>query len=244
MLDCTFMLTRILFVCCFLMVHCSQPNCTSVTDFDDCPGNITDFCPRNIVCACKDGEPFCKCPNFRGQWGNYWYMGANCHQLWNTLDLILVATLPGIGLALIVGVAIQITYYCKERSKKSGDHPREERSLSGLQPHYNSAYGFDADRSLPEPNRGQNPRSSAHQGAFSGSTFSPFPPLSRVNSNFAVPAPREGAIYNYPSNNWDRFPGPTKPEINYGNKYSSNTHMKPFYEFPTSGVPRAVYLPK
>lgn len=33
-------------------------NCTPVTDFDDCWGNVTDLCPDNIVCACKDGEPF------------------------------------------------------------------------------------------------------------------------------------------------------------------------------------------
>uniref|UniRef100_A0A9L0RB83 Uncharacterized protein n=1 Tax=Equus caballus TaxID=9796 RepID=A0A9L0RB83_HORSE len=46
-----------------LSLRCTQSlpaNCTSVTDFDDCPGNTTGFCPENIVCTCKDGEPFCK----------------------------------------------------------------------------------------------------------------------------------------------------------------------------------------
>nr|XP_012645546.1 MICOS complex subunit MIC27 isoform X1 [Microcebus murinus] len=99
-------------------------NCTSVTDFGDCQGNITDFCPENIVCACKDGEPFCRCPNFRGQWKNYWYMGAKCDQLWSTLDLILVAVLPGIGLALTVGVTIHTIHYCKKKSKKNTDDHR------------------------------------------------------------------------------------------------------------------------
>lgn len=28
-------------------------NCTSVTDFDNCPGNKTDFIPENSVCASK-----------------------------------------------------------------------------------------------------------------------------------------------------------------------------------------------
>lgn len=60
-----------------------------------------------------------RCPYFKGQWGDYWYMGAKCDQLWNTLDLILVATLPGIGLALIVGVTIQTVHYCKKKSKKN-----------------------------------------------------------------------------------------------------------------------------
>lgn len=35
-------------------------NCTSVTDFYDCLGTITNFCPEHIVYVCKDGEPFCK----------------------------------------------------------------------------------------------------------------------------------------------------------------------------------------
>jgi type III secretory pathway component EscS len=49
-------------------------------------------------------------------------MGAKCDQLWSTLDLILVATLPGIGLALIVGVTIQTIHFCKKRSKNIDDH--------------------------------------------------------------------------------------------------------------------------
>lgn len=60
-----------------------------------------------------------RCPNFRGQWGNYWYMGAKCDQLWSTLDLALVTVLPGIGLALIVGVTIQTVHYCKMKSKNN-----------------------------------------------------------------------------------------------------------------------------
>jgi type III secretory pathway component EscS len=51
-------------------------------------------------------------------------MGEKCDQLWNTLDLVLVATLPGIALAIIVGVAIQIIHYCKGKSKKNGNHHR------------------------------------------------------------------------------------------------------------------------
>uniref|UniRef100_A0A4X1W268 MICOS complex subunit n=1 Tax=Sus scrofa TaxID=9823 RepID=A0A4X1W268_PIG len=132
----------------------TSASCTSVTDFDDCPGNITDFCPANSVCACKDGKPFCKCPNFRGQWGNYWYMGVKCDQLWNTLDLILVAALPGIGLALLVGVTIQTIHYCKKRSKKDTNDHREQRSLSGLQPQHNSAHAFHTAM-RPQPEQGQ-----------------------------------------------------------------------------------------
>ncbi|CAD7682363.1 unnamed protein product [Nyctereutes procyonoides] len=72
MVDSMFILTRILFIsCCFLTVHY---NCTSVTDFHDCLGSLTDFCPEHIICAYKDslfvsGE-------------NYWYMGGKSDQLW------------------------------------------------------------------------------------------------------------------------------------------------------------------
>ncbi|EHB00194.1 Apolipoprotein O-like protein [Heterocephalus glaber] len=132
----------------------TSANCTSVTNFDDCPENITDFCPENIACACKDGEPFCKCPYFRGQWGNYWYMGTKCDQLWSTMDLILVATLPGVGLALIVGVTIQTIHYCKKKSKKNTDNHREQSVSSEYQPQHNCARAFNDDM-RPQPDQGQ-----------------------------------------------------------------------------------------
>nr|XP_040138673.1 uncharacterized protein LOC120889045 isoform X1 [Ictidomys tridecemlineatus] len=287
MVDCIFIFTRILFIsCCFLTIHCAQPNCTSVTDFDDCPGNITDFCPENIVCACKDGEPFCKCPNFRGRWGNYWFMGAKCDQLWNTLDLILVATLPGIGLALIVGVTIQTIHYCKKKSKKNLDNNREQKSLSGLRPQHNSAYAFETNLRPPQPDqdqarvrnqldfikdghyqmegkgidvpyplsmerrwqtsdsRSKNPWSLSHQGVLPGSPVSPSSQFSGRNYNFKIHEPKEDNHYNYPSHNWDDSQGPAKPEAVYGNKYSSNMHMKPLFDFSTPGVPKSSYIQK
>ncbi|XP_060230981.1 uncharacterized protein LOC132650056 [Meriones unguiculatus] len=241
MADCTFLLTQILFICCFLMTHCSQPNCTSVKDFDDCLGNTTNFCPKSIVCACKDGKPFCKCPNYRGQWGNYWYMGNKCEQLWNTLDLILVATLPGIALALIVGVVIQIIHYCKGKSKKNRDHHSEERSMTELRPQHNSAYGFSTVGNLPQLNQGKNPWNLSHQEGFSGSSFSPSSQLSRTNSKFIA---KEGIHYNYPAHNWNGSSGPTNPAVDYEKTSLSTTYMKPNSEFSTYGVPRATYAAK
>ncbi|XP_062039041.1 uncharacterized protein LOC133752668 [Lepus europaeus] len=237
MVDCVIKLTQILFIsCCFLTVHCVQPNCTSVTDFDDCPGIITDFCPENIACACKDGKPYCKCPNFRGLLGNYWYMGAKCDQLWNTLDLILVAVLPGIGLALIVGVTIQTIYYCKKKSKKNIDDHREQPSSFGLRPQHNSAYAFDTELSPPQLDRGQNPWSSSLQRIFPGSPVSPSSQFSGRNYNFMTHEPKEENFYIHPPRNWDSSQGTARPEANYGNKNSSTMHTKPFYSFSTPGV--------
>ncbi|XP_059535100.1 uncharacterized protein LOC132224038 [Myotis daubentonii] len=243
MMDYKFIWTQILFIyCCFLTVHCAQPNCTSVTDFDDCPGNITDFCPKNIVCACKDGEPFCKCPNFRGRWGNYWYMGAKCDQLWNTLDLILVATLPGIGLAFIVGVTIQTVHYCKKKSKKNIDDEREQRDSSGFQPQHNYAYAFDTPMKLSQPNQGQNPRTLSFQNVHPTSPASPQPQFSERNYNFMFRKPNEDNPYSHPSYNWNGSLETAKPEANYGNKYSSAMQMKPLYNFSTQGVPKSNYI--
>lgn len=244
MANCTFILTRMLFICCFLMVHCTQPNCTSVRDFDNCLGNITDFCPNDIACACKDEKPFCKCQNYRGQWGDYWYMGDKCEQLWNTVDLILVATLPGIALALIVGVVIQIIHYCKEKPKKKEDHHREERNMPELRPCHNSAYGFDTDRNPPQSNQGKNPWSFIYQEQFSGSLFSPSSQLSRTNSNYFAQECKEGILYNYSAPNWNGSPGSTKPAINYGNNFLPTTPMRPTFGFSSSVPPRATYAPK
>lgn len=226
------------------MAHCSQPNCASVEDFKDCLGNTTGFCPKSIACACKDGKPFCKCPNFRGQWGDYWYMGEKCEQLWNTLDLILVATLPGIALAIIVGVAIQVIHYCKGKSKKHGDHNRVERSMSELRPQHNSAYGFGTDRNLPQPNQGENPRSLFHREAFPGTSFAPSSQLSRTNSNLIAQECKEGNLYDYSDLNWNGSPGPSNPAVNYENNRSPSMYMKPSFDFSTTGVPRVAYPPK
>ncbi|XP_007507473.1 zinc finger protein 711 isoform X2 [Monodelphis domestica] len=169
-------LAQILLVSCsFLTVHCSQwnnsqPNCTSLDDFADCLGDVDGFCPKGIPCACKDEVPFCKCPNFRGQWGNYWYMGAKCDQLWNTLDLILIAVLPGIGLTLIVAVIMQTVHYCQKRSKRNTGG-RQEEAEPRLQPHWNAAYVHD--KAPPRHLRAQEKWNSPTRNALPGSPTSP-----------------------------------------------------------------------
>ncbi|XP_066213471.1 uncharacterized protein [Saccopteryx leptura] len=241
MVDYMFIQAQILFIsCCFLAVHGAQPNCTSVTDFADCPGNTTDFCPKNIVCACKAGEPICKCPNYIGRWGNYWYMGDKCDQLWSTLDLILVAVLPGIGLALIVGVVIQTAHYCKKKSKKSiNDH--REQSSSGLQPQHNPAYAVDPALRSSNPDPGQIPWNLSLWNGPPRTPVSQIPQLSGRN-NTMFHKPDEESSYIYPSYNRNGSQEPAKPEANYGNKYSSNIHMKPLFNFSTPGVPKSNYI--
>uniref|UniRef100_A0A8C9MH54 Uncharacterized LOC108962060 n=1 Tax=Serinus canaria TaxID=9135 RepID=A0A8C9MH54_SERCA len=100
----------------------SQPNCNGVVDFEACLGNTDQFCPENIPCLCKDEEPFCRCDYYRMGWKEYWYMGPKCNHLWNTLDFILVATLPGVALVIIVVVIFSAVYCLK--MKKAGKQPK------------------------------------------------------------------------------------------------------------------------
>ncbi|XP_037978808.1 uncharacterized protein LOC119695056 isoform X2 [Motacilla alba alba] len=97
-------------------------NCNGVGDFEACLDNTDEFCPENIPCMCKGGEPFCRCDYFRIGWKEYWYMGPKCNHLWNTLDFILVATLPGVALVLIVVVIFSAVYCLKV--KQPGKQPK------------------------------------------------------------------------------------------------------------------------
>uniref|UniRef100_A0A8C2YLM9 Uncharacterized LOC102022423 n=2 Tax=Chinchilla lanigera TaxID=34839 RepID=A0A8C2YLM9_CHILA len=171
-------------------------------------------------------------------------MGAKCDQLWNTLDLILVATLPGVGLALIVGVTIQTIHYCKKKSKKNIDNHREQRISSQHQRQHNSARAFGEDMRPPQPDQGQYPWSSSRQGILPGSPVYPSSQFSGRNYNFMIHDTKENNHYNYPSANWDSSWGTTKPEVNYGNKYSSSMHMQPLFDFSTPGVPKSNYIQK
>ncbi|XP_034638543.1 uncharacterized protein LOC117883386 [Trachemys scripta elegans] len=123
-----------------LTEQASEPSCTDIADFGNCLGNTEGFCPKDIVCGCKGNKPFCKCPYFRGLWGDYWYMGHKCEQLWNTLDLILVTVLPAVALAFLVGVIIQCVYYCKNKSNKSVKGARKQARQTKLESQHNPVF--------------------------------------------------------------------------------------------------------
>ncbi|CAM2119851.1 unnamed protein product [Caretta caretta] len=128
-----------------LTEQASEPNCSGIADFDNCLGNTEGFCPKDIVCGCKGNKPFCKCPYYRGLWGDYWYMGHKCEQLWNTLDLILVTVLPAVTLAFLVGVIIQCVYYCKNKSNKSVKGARKPARQTELESQHNHVFVPELD---------------------------------------------------------------------------------------------------
>ncbi|XP_038603718.1 uncharacterized protein LOC119929615 [Tachyglossus aculeatus] len=123
-----------LWLFCSLQSADSQPNCTNVKNLEACDGDTTDFCPKSITCACQDQKPFCQCQNSRGKWGELWYMGTKCEQVWSTLDLVLVTVLPGLALTLIVAVTMQTVYYCRNKKahQSRGRNPQEQHNPAYL----------------------------------------------------------------------------------------------------------------
>lgn len=50
-----------------------------------------------------------------------WYIGEKCDFEWTILNFALVASLPGLALAVIVGVTVQCVHYLRKPAKKQKD---------------------------------------------------------------------------------------------------------------------------
>ncbi|XP_069469032.1 uncharacterized protein [Ambystoma mexicanum] len=135
-------LLLVLLLCCGLLdAQSPEPYCSNIRDFGRCIGTTTNFCPKNVECACKDQKPFCKCPNYRVSWTDYWYMGPKCEQLWSTLDLILVIVFPAVALASMTGVTVQWIYYCKNKPQKRKHASARKEARNEMRiPKINPAY--------------------------------------------------------------------------------------------------------
>ncbi|XP_078066518.1 uncharacterized protein LOC144492385 [Mustelus asterias] len=98
-------------------------SCKNIGDYEPC---LRNTCPEYMPCYCKEEKEYCRCANFKGALGDYWYLGPKCDQQWSTLDLILVAVVPGICLALIVAVCMYSIYSCKKLKHYANDDKRQE----------------------------------------------------------------------------------------------------------------------
>ncbi|XP_067294677.1 uncharacterized protein zgc:158432 [Pseudorasbora parva] len=86
--------------------------CEGIDDFDYCREGNGKCDEKNGRCSCFDGQPFCWCNNKKGEF----YIDENCSQRWTVVTFALVASLPGLTLAVLVGL---IVYVMMLRSKKS-----------------------------------------------------------------------------------------------------------------------------
>ncbi|MCJ8748953.1 hypothetical protein PDJAM_G00170560, partial [Pangasius djambal] len=74
-------------------------------------------CDLNVSqCFCKSQTPFCRCNNYIDEF----YLGKSCSQKWTTLSFALVATLPGVALAVVIGVAVHLAHTFGKSSKSHG----------------------------------------------------------------------------------------------------------------------------
>ncbi|KAF4073470.1 hypothetical protein AMELA_G00259020 [Ameiurus melas] len=89
--------------------------CTDRNDFEVCVGDWN--CDLTVSqCFCKSGAPFCRCNNYIDEI----YLGEHCSQKWTTLSFALVATLPGVALAFVIGLAVHLAHRFGKSSKSHG----------------------------------------------------------------------------------------------------------------------------
>ncbi|KTG46131.1 hypothetical protein cypCar_00011213 [Cyprinus carpio] len=98
----------LLYMCFILFVtdkatgQTTNPACDNVNDFDQCLDN-GGICDETISrCTCFEGQPFCRCNSQKDEF----YMDENCTQRWTVVTFALVASLPGLTLAVLVGVIV------------------------------------------------------------------------------------------------------------------------------------------
>ncbi|KAL7838814.1 hypothetical protein AOLI_G00272180 [Acnodon oligacanthus] len=99
--------------------------CTGILDFEHCKNNNAWVCDLSVsACFCKSEKPFCRCNNFKDEF----YVGEDCNQKWTTLTFALVASLPGIALAVVVGVTVHIIHTCQKSGESSGENKQQSSS--------------------------------------------------------------------------------------------------------------------
>ncbi|XP_043096012.1 uncharacterized protein zgc:158432 isoform X2 [Puntigrus tetrazona] len=102
-------MTVLLYVCFILFVTDKAPGqtidpCSSVIDFNQCLDSQT-ICDNTISrCTCFEGQPFCRCNSQKGEF----YINEDCSQRWTVVTFALVASLPGLTLAVLVGVVVYV----------------------------------------------------------------------------------------------------------------------------------------
>ncbi|XP_072532777.1 uncharacterized protein [Salminus brasiliensis] len=119
---------RVFLCVCFAAVVVFTADGQTTPDVRLCAGKADfEFCDQDwdcditvSRCFCKDETPFCRCNNYIDEF----YLGENCNQRWTTLTFALVASLPGITLALVVGLTIYIIYSKSSKSTSNGNKPQ------------------------------------------------------------------------------------------------------------------------
>ncbi|XP_059406495.1 uncharacterized protein zgc:158432 isoform X1 [Carassius carassius] len=101
---------KVLLCVCFILFVTDKATgqtsdtCTNVDDFNLCLGGV-GLCNEEISrCTCFKGQPFCRCNSQKGEF----YINEDCSQKWTVVTFALVASLPGLTLAVLVGVVVYV----------------------------------------------------------------------------------------------------------------------------------------
>ncbi|CAB1352641.1 unnamed protein product [Coregonus sp. 'balchen'] len=193
-------------------------SCVGVKDFEVCRIHISPKCSDNSKCYCKDDKAFCRCNNYI----NMWYIGENCDFEWTILTFALVATLPGLALAAIVGVMVQCVHYSRKPAEKQKDQT-EGYTNNAMSPttydENNQDYMFsNTNRLKPpsfQPTLERFPMANLHNHPYSPQPNGMRPTLDR--SSLAIP----------PSQPYSYATGMTQP---LGNAYPKSPSPRNPYE--------------
>ncbi|KAJ8266436.1 hypothetical protein GJAV_G00130390 [Gymnothorax javanicus] len=114
-----------------------DPHCSGMKNFEPCLNPDAANCKGNSQCSCKDEKHFCRCNNDNEKW----YIGEDCEQEWTVVTFALVASLPGVALAAMVGVAV---YICSRSGKKKSAAKVKSSKPQKAGPHKESSpeYGY------------------------------------------------------------------------------------------------------
>uniref|UniRef100_A0A673NN91 Uncharacterized LOC107757540 n=1 Tax=Sinocyclocheilus rhinocerous TaxID=307959 RepID=A0A673NN91_9TELE len=121
--------------------------CGNVNDFDRCLDNA-GICDETISrCTCFEGQPFCRCNSQKGEF----YIDENCTQGWTVVTFALVASLPGLTLAVLVGVIVYVIMLPSNKSH-TGEGKTTPKTASKEQ-HLFPGIAFASDiNGRPPPN--------------------------------------------------------------------------------------------
>uniref|UniRef100_A0A8C1N751 Zgc:158432 n=1 Tax=Cyprinus carpio TaxID=7962 RepID=A0A8C1N751_CYPCA len=103
----------LLYVCfiLFILYVCSSV-CNGVDDFDECLNEVANCDVKISRCTCFNGQPFCRCNSQKGEF----YIDEECSQKWTVVTFALVASLPGLTLAVLVGVVVYVMMLSSNKS--------------------------------------------------------------------------------------------------------------------------------
>ncbi|XP_043913067.1 uncharacterized protein LOC122789702 [Protopterus annectens] len=235
----------------------NDTNCTGINDFQKCSSVSKDFCPSGISCLCKNQNPFCSCPNYKDGWIDYWYMGSRCEQLWSTIDLILIATLPAIALTMLVAVIMQIVNCCSQpkapkttQSQKQTSNQRRKESEKNEQDNY----AFMSEMSQKVPNVSQHATQVAVEPSYPYTPRLQSPNLKQPNfqpEQFAAhhnsysPMPMQqysnmGPSYNQPSSPVSHYsPHRQSQKPRYERDYDEDDYTDRISAVPMKPIPKS-----